>query len=1343
MGVLPPALLPLLDPDRLPHLRDLVTAGEPPGPEQVERWSAPPRRRFHNWYGPTEATVVVVETELTGRWDRPVPIGRPLGDNRIHILDEDMQPCPPGAVGELHIGGPQVARGYLGRPALTAQRFVPDPFGPPGSRLYRTGDLAREGPDGVIDYVGRRDRQVKIQGQRVEIGEVEATVRGHPRVQHAVVDVVGELVAYVTPLTAPDLGDLRPYCAERLPAYMLPTRVVRLDALPLNAAGKVDLAALREPEPAAAPSGRRVADIWGRILEVASPAPDDGFIASGGHSLRAMRLVSALREELGAEIPVEEVLGATLGDLTKRVGAAAAADHEAVPTGAAPALSPAQHRMWFVERLAPGTTAHNIAIAERLRGPLDVAALQAALTAVVARHDVLRWRLVARSGVPEVVVAPPAEVPLPIDEVDDLSDLLEREARAPFDLAAGPLLRARLVRLGPDEHVLLLTIHHLVFDGWSQDVLYQDLAEAYGSGPLEPLAVGFADHVAWLREKTARDGARHLAWWTDHLAGVPTVLDLPRDTPRPPVQTFAGESRDVESGAELAGRVEALAERVGTTPSAVLLAAFGLLLRRLTGQTDLVVGTPFADRRHRAFEPVVGLCLQILPLRLTTSDDGGFAEHVRRAQHEVLQAIEHCDAPLDRVVEALDVPRDLSRSPLTQVLFNMYNFAEPRLHLPGCTAEPLPAGLPGSLFDLTLYVSPGRDGFAFRAVYNPDLYSAERIDALLAAYVVLLDSLVTQPDSSVREATLRPPQDGSDPLLDWDGPGVVERFVAAAQRSPDKVAVTGPSGSLTYRALNDLRLRATKAVLDAGVEPGQAVAVLATRCVTLPAQLLGVLGAGARWAILDPAHPPAVLTRQIAAVDARALPSVADAPADTPPPPLEERGYLAFTSGTTGEPKVVVAPERALAHFLDVYARAFDLGADDRFALLSGLAHDPALRDMFTPLVVGGTLCVPEQEWLRDPGRLGAWLVDERISVVHLTPQLARLLYQSLGDGSLPALRLILLGGDQAVGEDAAGLRRVAPGARVVVAYGTTETPQVHAWYEVGADDGTLPVGRGVDGSQLIVLDESGSPAGVGELGEVVVRSRFLADGYLDPVLTADRFGDDRYRTGDLGRYRPDGTVVLAGRRDDQVKVRGFRVELGEIEAALLGHPGVRDASALAVDHGVRAYVVAPGLQPHDLLAFLRECLPDYAVPAGVELLQALPRTPNGKVDRAALPRLRQAERPADLPDDEQGTPSEQAVAEAWRSVLGLGRVGLSANFFDIGGNSLTILAVQARLEARTGREIPVVDLFRHPTVRALAAHLDGDGSDPSLERAARRAAMRRERQGRRRLPLRPSRHPP
>ncbi len=1395
--MLPPAVLPLLDPASLPELSELFFAGEPCGAEQVERWSGPlpgnDRRHFHNWYGPTETTVIVVGTELSGSWAQALPIGRPLPGCQAYVLDDTMQPCPVGEPGELYIGGPQVTRGYLGQPGHTADRFVPDPYGPrPGGRLYRTGDLVSWQPDGLLAYLGRVDRQVKIHGQRVEAGEVETVLRGLPQVDQAVVDLTvspaGEqhLVAYLTPSDAPELTQVRQHCAVRLPDYMVPTRVVRLDRLPLNVSGKVDMAALRAvgPQPAAEPHSQNgsaqatVAGVWAEVFESELPEPDRDFIEAGGHSLLAMRLTSALRHRLGRQVSVEDIwLGRTVAGLTERVAAAPALVRDVVPSGSSPALSAAQRRMWFVEQLSPGTPEHNITMTEHLTGSLDVPVLRAALRDVAERQDALRWRFPHADGVPRVVVDPPADVALPVLDLADrpLSELLDAEAGTPFDLSEGPLWRAKLVRLGPTEHVLMITVHHIVFDGWSWHLLYREISRCYrdrlaGRPAAAPLPATFADYVAWLNRlcENERDA---LDWWSERLGGTPQVLDLPRDRPRPTMQGFRGAQADARIDRDTAARLHRVSLAAGGTPFVTLLAAFGELLSRLSGQSDLIVGTPLADRRHVAFEPVIGFCLQILPLRIRTDPAASFLEQVRRCGTELAAALAHPDIPLERIVDSLATQRDLSRNPLIQVMFNMYNFTEPRLTLPGVTAEPLSPGLPGSLYDLTLYVSEHDDEFSLRAVYNPDLFDADRIVALLAGYRQLLDELLAHPDRPASAASLRSPDAGlpelTAPLPDWSGPGVLERAVAAAEQWPDRGAVEDAGGSLSYADVLRISRSTLAAVRSARVESAETIAVICERARWLPPVLLGLLGSGARWVLLDPALPAAVLGRQVRAAapvavirteaaepipELSLLPSIsveqllADAdqrecPA-VAPEPAGMRGYWSMTSGSTGEPKLVYTGERPLAHFLDWYPAAFGLDRSDRFALLAGLGHDPLLRDVFTPLMLGCPLVVPDQAQLRNPTGLADWLRDSAVTVAHLTPQLCRLV-ASAGT-TLPELRLVVLGGDQASTADLTLAQAMAPNARVVTFYGTTETPQAQAYYVAGSFTGDpshphpLPVGAGIPGAQLVLLNPADRLAGVGELAEVHIRSRYLADRYADPELTGARFrqvsdadpADRMFRTGDLGRYRADGAVVLSGRVDDQVKIRGFRVELGEISASLTSHPDVRQAQVLVEQDGndrrLRAYAVPAraAVLEWRLLEWLRTQLPDYAVPADITLLSELPLTANGKVDTA---KLRAVATPARRPAAEQPTSrTERLVAGVWTEVLGTPHFGAGDNFFEVGGHSLAIVAVRSRLCQLLGRDIPVVDLFRHPTLRSLAAHLDGVTRPDQTDDAARWAAKRR-----------------
>lgn len=835
-GCIPVALLPLLDPARLPEWRTVITGAEAPGPEQVLRWAGPadaPHRRFINCYGPTEATVCVTGYETAGVWDRPVPMGSPLPNQRVYVVDEALAPVPPGVPGELLLGGAGLARGYLDAPGLTAARFIPDPFGEePGARLYRTGDQVVWLPEGALLFLGRADRQVKIRGQRVEIGEVEAALRLHPEVAHAVVAAVPgpdglALVAFCTPAAAPDTEAMRAWCVQRLPAALVPARVVRLAQLPLTSSGKVDIAALRamaapgearrnggrRTDPATAPSGdqpqavpvdQQVARIWAQVLDVPADLarPEDDFFAAGGHSISAMRLVAGLRDQLGRAVSVEDVFSArTLGGVVERVLSAPPLERGDLPSGSPPALSASQRRLWFVDKLDPDAAAYNVALAERLYGPLDVPALAAALAAVAARHDVLRWRVPDAGGTPYVEMDPPQPAAdLPVTDLSTmdapvrdatLRNLLTREAAGRFDLATGPLWRTRLLRLAPDDHVLAVTFHHAVFDGWSQRPYLADLGRAYaaarsGRSPRlsEPTA-RFADYVAWRAERDTRRGAADLAWWADHLAGAPLVLDLPRDRPRPAVQTYRGEQVSAGLTAATSRAVREIAARCAATAPSALLAAFAHLVHRVTGAAEVVVGTPAADRRHIAFHDLVGFFIDVVPLRVRLAPGASFAAQVRAVADELLEVLSHPAAPLERIVDALGVPRDPTRSPLVQVLFNVYNFPEPRLHLPGTVAQREEPGLPGSAFDLTVYLVERDGAFAVDLTYNPDLFDRDRMGALLRAYTRLLDQCCADPAASL--STFDLPE-----LARVSQPGVAAR--AARPVAPVASAIE-PTGS--------------------------------------------------------------------------------------------------------------------------------------------------------------------------------------------------------------------------------------------------------------------------------------------------------------------------------------------------------------------------------------------------------------------------------------------------------------------------------------------------------------------------------------------------------------------
>ena len=835
-----PALLRLLDRGRLPDLRDVLTGGEVTEPGQVSRWGT-----LWNLYGPTEITVAATAERLSGHWTEPLPIGRPLSGSRVYIVDNNLKPVSPGHSGELLVGGGGLARGYLGNPGLTAERFVPDPFGDvPGERLYRTGDIARQRPDGRLEFLGRRDDQVKISGQRVEPAEIEAVLREMAG-EAAVVAVPGpsgvELVAFVgaqNPSAGSEPGgpltetELRWHCAARLTPVMVPRRFILLDRLPVDpTTGKLDRAQLRQLAATtddidlpADPSQRQIAEMWRAVLGT-PPRLDQDFLAAGGHSIAVMRLVAAIRDGLARDVTAQDVFdGRTLAGIAERVAKADVLVATEIPVGTPPTLSPSQRRLWFLDRLAPGSAAYNILFAERLSGPLDVPKLAAALSTVARRHDVLRWRITDTGGVPAAVCDPPAEVPLPTTDLAEaeIPSRLAEDVGTPFDLATGPAWRARLYRVGPNDHVLSLVLHHAVADGWSKSVLYREISAAYAGTVLPPPRHGYADYAAWRTDRDDQRADADLTWWTDHLAGAPTVLDLPRDRQRPAVQTYVGRTAAKRFPAGLGQSVQAFAAAHATTPSLVVLAAFGELLRRLTGRADNVVGVVAADRGEPAFADLIGFCVDIVPVRLR-STESAFADAVPACREEFLAATGHPAAPLERIVDAMRLPRDPSRGPLVQVLFNVFNFDQASLSLPGAGSQPVPIAVPGSPFDVTIYLSEQDGQLGLEAAYNPDLYDHERVDGLLADYVTLLAELIANPARPMAEVAAAYPTSARRQSVPLEAPARPPVGPAAEPHTPTELAVAG----IWRQVLGLDSVRATDNFFDVGGRSFDLVAVQA------------------------------------------------------------------------------------------------------------------------------------------------------------------------------------------------------------------------------------------------------------------------------------------------------------------------------------------------------------------------------------------------------------------------------------------------------------------------------------------------------------------------------------
>ncbi|MET0399320.1 MAG: non-ribosomal peptide synthase/polyketide synthase [Longimicrobiaceae bacterium] len=1394
----------------LPALRLLLVGGDSVPPDLLrDMRRVLPAAGARVLYGPTEATIVCASYAVPAAGEvAGHPLGRPLPGVRLRVCGPRGEPCPIGVPGELWISGAGVARGYLGRPELTADKFVPAD----GERAYRSGDRVRWRADGVLEFLGRTDAQVKVRGFRIEPGEIEAVLAAHPGVREALVivreDAPGDrrLVAYVVPAaggTAP--AGLGEHLRTRLPEHMVPSAVVALDAFPLGRNGKVDPAALPAPEPAAArgraaprtPTEEVVAAVWAEVLRVERVGTGDDFFELGGHSLLATQVVSRVRSALGCELPLRAVFEApTVAGLARRVDrlrSGAPAGDQAPPLvplprdGSPLPASFAQQRLWIIDRLEPGSTAYNMPLALRLRGPLDARVLGRALAEVARRHEVLRTVFGEAGGAPFQVVRPAGGPALraadlsrlaPGERAREADRLVPRLAGRPFDLAAGPLFRPALLRLDDAEHVLVLDMHHVVADGWSMGVLFGEVAalyEAFARGapsPLPELPVQYADYAAWQRAwLTDATLERQLAWWRERLAGAPPLLELPTDRPRPPHAGARAARAERVLPPAAATRVRALARRGGATPFMALLAVLDLLLARWSGEDDVVVGTPVAGRTRRETEELIGFFVNTLVLRADVSGNPSFDGLLARVREGTLGAYQHQDVPFERLVEALGVERSPGRTPLFQVMFSVDDGAGAPRAFGGVEAEYRPTGPAAAKFDLAVSVAESAAGLAVRFGFREELWEAATVARAAEAFAALLEGAAADPSRPVLELPLLGEPERERVLREWSGryaagPAafvpVHERVAARAAEAPDAVAVECGSARLTRGDL-DARSAGLAARLRArGVGPEARVAVLAGRSPRGIVAMLAVLRAGGAYLPIDPATP-AERVRVILA-DAGVRLVLADAPQaqrledfevevvvlDTSPAehdssegksavagcPLSpvpcslSSAYVVYTSGSTGTPKGVVVTHGGLAGLVDWHLGAFGVTAADRATQLAGLGFDAAVWETWPYLAAGAALVLVDDEEARTaPAALGRLLLERRATLAFVpTPLAAGLL--ALEWPARTALRTLLTGGDALRVRPRAGLP-----FRLVNAYGPTENTVVATAgvVEPGPGEARSPsIGRPVAGVRAYVLGPALDPVPAGFPGELWLGGTGVARGYLGrPEQTAAGFVPDpwaggpgarMYRTGDRARWLPDGALEFLGRTDAQAKIRGFRIEPGEIEAVLARHPAVRGVAVVVRedapgDRRLVAYLEAEGgVPPAGLREMARASLPEYMVPSAMVVLDALPLTSTGKLDRRALPA---PGAPAADGDAEPRTRLEQTLAAVWAEVLGLPRVGTGASFFDLGGNSLLVVQVVARLEAELGRRVSALEIFEHPSVGALARHLAGGEAPETAPPAA------------------------
>ncbi|MGV9270945.1 amino acid adenylation domain-containing protein, partial [Kitasatospora sp. NPDC003701] len=1360
-------------------LREVRTGGDVVPAEAVRRvLEACPDTVVTNGYGPTETTVFATHHPMRSGDGVPdtVPIGGPLDGMRVYLLDSALRPVPEGVPGDVHIAGSGLARGYFARPGTTSERFVADPFGAAGARMYRTGDIARRGPDGELVFVGRADDQVKVRGFRIEPGEIEAVLDRHPRVARSAVvvreDRPGDkrLVAYLVAAEV-DAARLRAYLAGAVADHMVPSAFVVLDALPLTAHGKLDRRALPAPDYTGGTAFRAprtadeatLGDLFAEVLGVPRVGIDDDFFALGGHSLLATRLISRIRAVCGAELPIRALFEApTVAGLAARLGSAGPARpalRPAVRPDPLP-LSYAQRRLWFIDRLE-ASTAYNVPIALRLRGGLDVPALAAALSDVVERHESLRTVFRETDGVPAQLVLPPAPVAVPVlTEAAEVAEAVSRH----IDLAHDLPIRPYLLREGPEDHVLLLVLHHIATDGWSMAPLARDLAAAYrsrldGHAPdRPPLPVQYADYALWQRELLGDEAdpqsliTRQLAYWREALAGAPEQLRLPFDRPRPPVADRAGGAVPVAISAELHRRLTDFARSCGASVFMVVQAALAATLTRLGAGTDIPLGSPIAGRTDEALDDLVGFFVNTLVLRTDTSGDPSLRALVERVRRTDLAAYAHQDVPFERVVEAVNPARSTARHPLFQVELAFQNAARAELELPGATAsiEPVEAGT--CKFDLAFDLSErhtagGPAGIDGTVRFRRDLFDPETVEDLRTRLVRFLDGALAEPERAISRIGILSPAETDRIVRGWStapragrpGGTVPGLLQAQAARTPDAIAVVAPDAVLTYRELHRRANHLARTLIARGIGPEDVVALTMPRSAELVTALLAVLKTGAAYLPIDPALPrrridlmlddarPAVVLTEAGAVADGACADPTDADRIRPLRP-DNPAYVIYTSGSTGRPKGVVVEHRSVVDYLRWTTAEYG-SARGATLLHTPVSFDLTVTALYTALASGGRVLVgglAEEEHAALPaGHRGP------VSFLKCTPSHLPLL-DALPDDFSPSGEL-LVGGEALTAEALAPWRARHPGATVLNTYGPTEATVNCAEYRIEPGTvlapGPVPIGRPQANARLYVLDDALNPVPPGVTGELYLAGDGLARGYLGRAApTSERFvadlfgpaGSRMYRSGDLARWTRDGQLVYQGRVDDQVKLRGFRIELGEVEAAIADHPGVGSACAVVRedrpgDRRLVAYAVGPGVDPAELRRHAADRLPAHMLPAAIVVLDALPLTANGKLDRRALPA-------PDFGADPAGraprTPQEEILCGLFADVLGLAAVGPEDDFFALGGHSLLATTVVNRVRGVFGTELPLRALFETPTVAGLARALASAG--------AARAAVRR-----------------
>jgi len=1469
----PSAFYPLQDEPQswqsISSLRNVFLGGEAINLQRLQNWCEVSPCALINSYGPTECTDIATWHRLDveeGIQSGSVPIGRPNDNVKLYVVDASNHIVPVGAIGELCIGGDSVGPGYVFDMELTAEAFVENPNVKSSSSknpeiMYKTGDLVRYRQDSVIEYLGRRDHQIKLRGFRIETDEIQAVINEESNVTESLVAVVNhpqmgqQLIAWVVCTSSADQEQLQATLKQNLgfmlPGYMVPSAFVMMDVFPLTPNGKIDRKALPEADFEGAeedfvePEGvteQALAAIFSNVLGVENVSATANFFDIGGHSLLATQAVGRIKAHFSVDLPLRQLFeGPTVREISAHIEMAIVSgvqlnipDLVVVDRSKPLPLSFVQQQLWLLDQLEPGTSAYNMPIALRLKGELDRKVLNAAISTIVERHETLRSNFILDGDTPRVIIHEPK--PWHVDVIDlsgltteqqdaEIAKQSQLEFSKGFSLSEGTLYRTTLLQIrgaegDNQEWVFLSTMHHMISDGWSMDVMVQELGMLYAalndqSRPALPsLPVQYVDYAAWQREWMQGDELeKQINYWREQLDNEYAVLDLPTDFPRPMVQSSNGGAVKLAVPEDTIERLQRYAQGQGATLFMALLTAFNVVLHRYSNQERINVGIPIAGRNRVETEPLIGMFINTVVIGTDLSGEPTFEELLGRVKDQSLGAFSHQALPFEKIVTELKPKRDLSRTPFFQVFFNLLNLPETSQQVSGLSIESLAAaeGDAHSKYDLNLYAKQIGKGLQFYMVYNADLFKRSTVERLLTHLNQYLSEVVSNPVSRIYDVELEKTSsvvpDPTATLVEeaFDNPiAVLEKL---SQSQADAIALVDKHQTLSYGALNQ-RVTTVASALSVAIGDlsgelseelsGKTVAIYAQRSAALVVALLGTIKSGAAFFVLDPSYPEERLSQYISIAKPSAVISLHDVMPEVLQQSVSQQvggavlqinvdgelvdnkwgsgfsdneafvsnsdnqrlAYVAFTSGTTGEPKAISGTLNPIAHFVDWYKKTYDLSAVDSFSMLSGLAHDPLLRDIFVPLSLGASLHIPAADVLNNPTELVQWMKAQEITITHLTPAMSQLMTGAVAWESeegvpethqLSALRYAVFGGDRLTAKVVKAMSAYANNVSCINFYGATETPQAMAHCQVSSkgvfqhlselsgksgtvsDTQGLPIGNGVDGVQILIVTEQGRLAVPNEVGEIVIRSPYLSQGYLGAnardekeersAFSINSFtenSEDRvYRTGDKGRYLNDGSVEFLGRLDHQTKIRGYRVEPIEVQQAINSVSGIKasvvvDCLDQRGDISLVAYVVsdAPIDESGDdtvnldsLRLALRARLPEYMVPSAFITIDEIPLTPNGKLDKRALPDAASA-----FVDDEYIEPRtdiERAVAEIWQAVIKIEQISVMSNFFDIGGHSLLATQIVSRVEALYEVKFPLKVLFQNATIEGMASYID------------------------------------